>query len=39
MTTPKDFAKAATEISQLADRLNPPDSDPYVQARRLGCAK
>lgn len=35
MTTANDFARAAHEIGQLADRINPPETDKYAQARKL----
>ena len=35
MKSAKDFAKLAGQIGQMADVMNPPDSDPYAQARKL----
>ncbi len=35
MKTAKEYAKLATQIGQTADLLQPADSDPYAQTRRL----
>lgn len=35
MNTAKDFAAAASYISQMAEKMNPSDTDPYAQSRKL----
>ena len=35
MKTANEFARAAVEIGQMADRIKPADDDPYEQARKL----
>jgi hypothetical protein len=35
MQTANDFAQSAQQIGQLADRITPPETDRYAQARKL----
>jgi hypothetical protein len=35
MTKANDFTQAAQQIGQLANRITPPETDKYAQARKL----
>lgn len=35
MKTAQDFARAAAQMSQAAERMKPDDADPNAQARKL----
>jgi len=35
MNTAQDFARAAVQMGQAADRMKPTDDDPFAQKRKL----
>jgi len=35
MKTAQDFARAAVQMGQAAERMKPADDDPYAQVRKL----
>ena len=35
MKTPQEFARAAVQMGQAAEKMKPEDTDPYAQQRKL----